>query len=269
EKPEKVLKHLEKSLSLFEEHGNQRNISSVVYNMAIENYRLRNVAKARELAEYSLSFMRQLNDKVSIARRVTALAVWDMVEEEFERASDYLAEAQMLSQEMGEEDHFQYALYIQGILFTIKGEYESAKATLHKSLELAHKLSKLDSVASCHSNLGQLFLMDGDVDGARPHIVQSLETLQGSVFQPWATMMVYANYLWHLGDLEACAPIVATMSIEFEQMERGEAVNNHYFLRPLIYRVKQKLGETNWQSALKAAEGVLLKDHFEQAINSI
>ncbi len=269
EKPEKVLKHLKKSRSLFEEHGNQRNISSVVYNMAIENYRLRNVAKARELAEHSLSFMRQLNDKVSIARRVTALAIWDLVEEEFERASDYLAEAQLLSQEMGEEDHFQYALYIQGILFTIKGEYESAKTTLHKSLELAHKLSKLDSVASCHSNLGQLFLMDGDVDGARPHIVESLKTLQGSVYQPWATMMVYANYLWHLGDLEVCAPIVATMSNELEQMERGEAVNNHYFLRPLIYRVKQNLGDEDWEATAKAAESVSLKDHFEKAINSI
>ena len=269
QKPEKVLHHFEKALSTFEEIGNQRNISSVLYNMANEHFRLRDMKQARQLAEQSLSFMRQLNDKVAISRRVTAIAKWDIVEEEFERAEAYLTEAERLSQEMGDRSRLQNALYVKGILLMIMGDFDQSAAVLTDSVKLAEKLTNLNAVATCHSNLAQLYLMQDEVEKARPHIVKSLETLQDSVFQPWEPMMVYANYLWHLDDITGCAPIVATMSMELEKFERGEAINNQYFLRPLIYRVEQKLGAEGWQAAVQAAEGKTVKQHFEDAIKTV
>ncbi len=267
--PDKVLAHYSKALAVYEEQGNQRNVSSILQNMALEHYRLRDMAKARELAEHSLSFMRQINDKVAMARRITTLANWDIVEEEFEQAHTYLTEAQLLSEEMGERNHLQYTLYIKGILLTIMGDFDASAATLKQALELAERLSKIESAAACHSNLGQLCLMQQDVENARPHIFQALRSLQETVFQPWAPMMAYANYLWHTKDLDTCAPIVATMSQELELLEKGEAINNQYFLRPLIYRVQQKFGAEKWNSVVKAVEGQTLKQHFETAIKHL
>ncbi|MEM8859155.1 MAG: tetratricopeptide repeat protein, partial [Chloroflexota bacterium] len=267
--PAEVLVHYEKALKIYEEHGNPRQISAILFNMAIEYYRMRDVERARDLCGQSLDFVRQLNDKIAMARRMARLASWDIVEEEFERANTLLTEAQSLSREVGERGHLMYATYIQGILLTITGEYKKASVAFCEVLRLADALTDLATHSKANSNLGLLFILQGEVVKARPYVTKSLQSIEETAFSPWAAMIAYANYLWCTNQTEACARITATMSKELKTVERGEAINNQYFLRPLIYRVKESLGEQAWEAILTEANDVNLKQHYQKALQSL
>ena len=111
-------------------------------------------------------------------------------------------------------------------------------------------------------------LLQNKLTDAEPHIHAGFKLIEGTAFSPWEVMIAYANYLWYTDDYERCAPIVARMALDLETVEQGEVINNKYFLRPLMYRVREQLGEPSWQETLTAAEKMTLNQQFEEAIET-
>lgn len=264
-----VLNYFQKELAIWEELGDITGIARVIYNMAIQYYRLRDMERAREFCERSLVLKRQIGDRAGIARRLSALALWDILDEEFERASAYLAESRAISEELGEQSRLLYALNVQGIFFMITGEPEDSKNTLNKALQIAARLKEHATIQSCQNNLGLLCLMQGQIHNALPHIHQAIDAIQDAGLDPFSSMMVYANYLWYMGEIDACVPIAAVLSIRLDEIERGDVISIQYFFHPLIYRIEQQIGSEAWQDALAVASEITVEEIFQEVVRDL
>lgn len=266
--PATALRYFQKELAIWEELGDIAGIARVIYNMAVGYSRIGDTEQARELCERSLALKRQIGDRAGIARRLSVLALWDILDEEYERARGYLVEASAISEELGEQSRLVYALNVQGIFFLIIGEYEDSKSTLNKASLIAVRLKKNAVIQSCQSNLGLLYLMQGQIESALPHIHQAIDAVRETEQDPFSSMMAYANYLWYAGEVDACVPIAAVLSVYLEQSERGDVLSNRFFFHPLIYRVQQKIGSAAWQDALAAASKSTVEEVFQEMVRN-
>ena len=267
--PEIILEHCQKALTFREKSGDLGMISVIVYNMALTVERLGDNDRARELCEYSLELKRRIGDRAGIARRLSVLAGWDIVDEEFDRAHQYLEESRAIAEELGEKRRLRYILFVQGALFVITGDYTKARKTLEMSLQLAIDLEENDRIEHSHAYLALLYLTQGQIEESKPHIRQAVEVNYNSEFDPRISVTAYANYLWYRGQYDDCVSIVAVLSHELGESDYGYTFSNQYFLRPLIYRMKEKIGEEAWQDAVATAADITIQQVFQKIVNDL
>ena len=264
-----TLKHCQLALDIYEKLGDIQGISRTIYNMALEYDRLGDKKRAKELVKRSLTLKQQIGDKAGTARRLNVLANWDFLDEEFEQAQTHLTESITIAEELGEQNRLQYALMSQGFLMIIMGKYTDAVKSLEHSLRLATTIKNDQRIEHCNSSLGMLHLIQGKIKQAFPHIRQAIETSQNTNVNPWMTITAYANYLWYQGNYESCFPIVAVLSNKIESSDHNYLINNKYFLRPLIYRIQQKIGAKAWQQMLTETQNVNIKTLFKEVTSNI
>ena len=264
-----VLEHCQIALNIYENIGDLQGISRTIYNMALEYDRIGAQKRARKLVERSLALKHQIGDKAGAARRLNVLANWDFLDEEFEHAQSYLAESIAIAEELGEQSRLQYALMSQGFLLMVMGEYNDSIKSLEDSLRLATAIENYQRIENCSGILGMLYLIQGKSKQAFPYIQRAIETSRDTHINPWMSITAYASYLWHQGNYTACVPIVAVLFNEIESTERDYSFNNKYFLRPLIYRVQQKIGGQAWQDAVDTAQDSTIKQVFQDIVTAL
>lgn len=257
-----VFEHFQKELEIWESLGDLLGISRTIYNMALEHNQLGNRQRARELCEESLKIKQQIGDKAGIARRLSVLATWDIVEEELERASSYLAESRIICEELGEQPRLVYTLATEGFLHIIKMETQQAHTLLQRGLKISQTIKDTSRVEEFHSYLALSYLLQGDVDAAKPHILEAIQAHPTSSVNTWLCIVAYVQYLWHINDLDAC---VAVASVTSHHVDANSAIN-HYFLQPLFYRIEQKIGKDNWHDALILADGITIEALYQKVV---
>lgn len=258
-----VLEHHQKELDIWENIGHLQGISRAIYNMALIHHQEGNIQQARALCEESLSLKQQIGDKAGIARRLSVLAQWDIAEEELERAQDYLAESRVICEESGEQRRLCYTLGIEGFLQIIMMNYSKAQVLLERSLSIAQTISDYQYIEQFHSHLALLYLLQGQIEPAKPHIVQAIKAHKNPSYSGWLCIVAYIQYLWHINDLDICVPLAA---VTFHHGVADD-LSNKYFLQPLYYKIQQQIGDKAWQEACDEALGVAIEDLFQEIIN--
>ena len=262
-----ALTHFQKALAYYDSRGLVRGISMVIYNMALVYYLQGDTKQARKLCERSLKLKREIGDRAGEARRFSALAAWDIEEEEFERAALALAESRVICEELGERRRLRYVIVQQGMLAMIMGEYGRSESLLQESIQLAYVIDENKFVS--HIYLGLLYLLTQRIEQAEPHIYQSMRAPQATDFERWFSFVAYGTLLWHRKDLATCSQIAAVLEWDLAGGERRDRLSIKYFLKPLIYRVQQALGEVAWKQMLEQTADVIFQPFVQEMVERV
>ncbi|MEO1288776.1 MAG: hypothetical protein AAFV93_13490, partial [Chloroflexota bacterium] len=264
-----VFQHFEKALAYYESVGDIQAISRTVYNMALEHNRQGDDDRARELVEYSLELKKRIGDQAGVARRLSALASWDIMREEFERAEQYLTESLLITEHLGEKQRLRYTLFLQCKLYLIKGEYDKSELALSRSLKIAKEQKNYYWIEICHANLGMLYLLQGKHTQAKDHLLQGIKAIRHTDLNPWASIIVYANYLWFTQQYEKCTSMTVVMSHHIDALDTDYQFMNRYFTRPLIFRVQNHLGDDAWQQVQYELQGITIDEIFQDVLREL
>lgn len=260
-----IFEHYQKELEIWEELGDLLGISRTIYNMAVEYDRQGDRQEAKKLCNYSLKLKRQIGDKAGIARRLSVLAAWDINEEELERASSYLAESRIICEELGEQSRLTYTLGIEGLLHIIKMEAYQAQGLLQRGLTIAQAIKHYTLVEQFHSHLALLYLLQGEIKTAEPHILEAIEAHTRPSASGWLCIVAYVQYLWHINDLDTCIPIAA---VAYHHADAND-LSNIYFLQPMFYKIEQQIGAHKWQEECNAALGITIEELFQTIVKDL
>ncbi len=265
----RALDYNHQAMEMYEKLGDIRGTSIVIYNTALVYYRQGNRQRAKAYCEHSLSLKRQIGDKAGVARRLSVLAGMIIAEEDFERAIAYIAESRAICQEIGDQKRLGEVFSKEGFIYLIMNEYSQAQAILEKGLRIAQSLEDYRNIVEMKSYLAMLHLVQGQVQSAKPHVLDAIEANEISIYTSWLPVVVYANYLWYAGEFDACLPLVTVLSHHAEQHKGSDNPDDEYFLKPLIYRVQQHGGAEAWQDALVATSGITVEQMFHEMVNTL
>ncbi|MEO0596219.1 MAG: LuxR C-terminal-related transcriptional regulator [Chloroflexota bacterium] len=255
-------KAYEKALAIYEQRGDLRGMSIVTYNIALINFFTGETRKANELVIDSLQLKRQIGDKAGEARRLSVLAMWAIMEEEFEQSREYLVSAHSIVEKIVAPRRLIYILDLQGLLAIIMGDYATAKSYFEEALHLSQQVEAHNSIVSCRSYLALVHLLLDDLDTAKTHIQNAIANVTMTKQELWFVLVVIANYHWYANTLDACVPIVASLKRN-PVPENFRVLDKRYFFEPLVYRVQQHIGDDAWQEALHNATDTTTEQMLE------
>lgn len=138
-----------------------------------------------------------------------------------------------------------------------------SQAVLEKSLQLAIAFKEAQRIERSHGNLAMLFTIQKKIIQSLPHIVDGIKAVENSGHVPWISLMAYANVLWQKRMASECVPITAALLHYTEQVRHQSEFNEKYFLYPIIYRVKNRIGEEAWLEAYQAQANVTIAQVVE------
>jgi predicted ATPase/DNA-binding CsgD family transcriptional regulator len=263
-KSHESLDYFQKAEAIYEELGDLRGISMVIYNMALAYQSEGDRQRAKMYCERSLSIKKQIGDKAGAARRLAVLAHWDINDEEFEQAISSLTESRAICEDIGEQPRLVYTLAIEGILRLIMTEYGQAKVIFERGLEIALAISDHKYVEAFYSNLALLYLLQEQPEYAKPYVMQALQAHKKITTFSWLCIVAYVNYLWYMGQIDSCLSIAA---ITIHHLDHDD-LHNKYFLQPLYYRIQKQIGEAAWKKAVDEAEGITIEQLFQNIIET-
>ncbi len=265
----KSLDYCQQALKIDEKLGNLRGVSMTTYNISLLFAKhFGDIERAKEYCEYSLTLKRKIGDKAGAARRLSVLANYEVMEEGFEKATAYLAESRSILEEIGEPSRLAFALKSEGFLLLITNRYDQARTVLEKALPIALSSKSYTSFVPINCYLGLLHLLQGQTQQARPYILKAIETTTKSYTPAWESIIAYANFLLHEGKIDRCVEISAVLHLNQDDFEMHRN-DNQYFLKPLVYRLRRRIGEAAWEEALAAAEGVTVDGLFVEIVADI
>lgn len=258
--------HIQQALKIFESLGDYHGISRVTNNIAINYYDEGRIQEAKELMDYSLRLKRQIGDRAGEARRFTTLSMWAMAEEDFEQAQGWLVQSREICEELGELERLSYVLSTEGLLYLLMMDFERAQTTLERNLQIDIDIQDDRGTVDVYCLLCQLHLLQNNPTDARHLLQKGIEAIAKDQSQPTLLIIVYANYLWYKRELDACVPIVATIAgRELKTYVGSNLIINNYLVQPLVYRIRQHIGDETWQQAIEKRAGVT----FEQILQDI
>lgn len=260
----KILDYFQQAETIYEELGDLRGISMVIYNMAIQYGTMGDMQRAREYCKRSLSIKEQIGDKAGTARRLAVLATWDIKDEEFEQAIAYLTESRAICEEIGEQPRLLYTLAIEGLLRLIMTEYSQAKVVLESGLKIALAISDYGYIEAFCTNLALLYLMQQQPEYAKPYVMQALQAHKQIITSGWLCIVAYVNYLWYIGHIDSCISMAA---ITIHHLDDND-LHDKYFLQPLYYRIQNQIGKEVWQNAVVAAEGITIEQLYQDIMRN-
>jgi tetratricopeptide (TPR) repeat protein len=254
--PDTILEENQQALSIYKKMGDLLEISRIVYNTSLIYIRLNNLEKAKELCNQSLEIKKSIGDKAGAARRLSVLASLDILDEELERAQEYLTESIEINRELGERQRLWYSLLIQGFLFMVSNQFENAHIVLEESLELALQIANDTTVKTSLGTLALLSILQNNLDLSMSYITQSIEFGMNMSMTPWTTLTALANYFWYKDDFVGSISLAVYLSERTKSDGAGYTIVNSYFLNPLVYRIKQKLGDDAWEEAINKTKEI-------------
>lgn len=266
-KPLEALDYCQQAMTIYEKLGDLQGTSMVIYNIGLIYQKDGQNQRAKEYYQRSLAIKQEIGDRAGAARRLAVLAAMAIEDEEFDHAIASIAESRVICEEIGDLQRLGEVLGTEGFLHIIIGEYRQAQAILERGLQIALNIKSHNYIVIFHAYIGLLFLIQKEVQKAKPYIINALLTDTIISRSPWVSILAYANLLWHENDFDAC---IAVTAILFRYMKDvGGSYVNKYFLEPLIYRVQQHIGDDAWQDALDTASEKTIEQVFQGIVNRL
>lgn len=168
----------EKSITLFEQFGDDRGRGMATRNLAILARVRGDYALARELLEQSLQQALEAEDQRAIGARLTGLGITALFAGRLEEAQEFLNKSLPILREWGERHMLILALRFLGLLNQSKGEYGQAQRLYLESREVAESIGDKVEIGAAVCHLGDLAQVEGDYPKARKLLLQSLSILR-------------------------------------------------------------------------------------------
>ncbi len=141
--------HLQRSLAIQRQVGDQRGISLTLNNLAVVTINQSDYATAHKLLEESATIKRTLTDSVGLAHVLNNLGEVARYEGNDEQAVPLYAESLAIRQALDDKEQASTALYNLGSTYLALGQFKQAAQFLEESLTVAQTLGYRRNIILC------------------------------------------------------------------------------------------------------------------------
>lgn len=260
--------YTQQALKIFESLGDLHGISRITNNIAISYYDIGRNQEAKDLMDYSLQLKQQIGDRAGEARRFTTLSMWAIAEEEFEQAQEWLVKSREICEELGEQERLSYVLSTEGLLYLLMMDFDRAQSTLERNLQIDINIQDHHGAVDIYCLLCQLYLLQNNQTDARRSLQKAIDTITKDS-NSTLLIITYANYLWYKRALPDCVRIVSAIADKKLKTYLGNhLIINNFLLQPLVYRVRNHIGDDAWEQAVEQSAGVTMEQLLQDILDA-
>jgi tetratricopeptide (TPR) repeat protein len=156
----------ERCLLIVREHGLERQPGYVLHDLSM-NLRASGANEQSEAyAKEAEAVFRRLQNLPMLADSLNQTALMHIVRLELTAAEESLAEAREISQRIGNEWNFAYAVWLQGMVWSARGEWVKASAAWQEASERGQQVGFLMALTAVRVQQSNLRRQLGDLAGA-------------------------------------------------------------------------------------------------------
>jgi predicted ATPase/class 3 adenylate cyclase/Tfp pilus assembly protein PilF len=166
--------HLEESLTIRREIGDHWGTGASLQTLGVLLLRGGDLASAQARFEESLAIKREGGDRAGVAFVLESLGDLALVQGAHERARGWYEESLSIYHDLGHVNEM-HVLVTLGQVARRRGDYAASRTLLEANLALARERSpRIYQVARTLVHLGLTLIDQGDLAGARPHLMEAL-----------------------------------------------------------------------------------------------
>ncbi|MEO1667691.1 MAG: tetratricopeptide repeat protein [Chloroflexota bacterium] len=260
-----ALAHYEQAQTLFEQIGDLRGVSQIVYNASLLYDATGDVERSRAYLEQSMELKKQIGDRAGLARRLGVMANRLMKDEEMEEALHLIVQSRQLCEEVGDRIRWSYAVLTEAQVEFMSMDFEAARGTLEEGLAVVEEIQHHRRIVEFHSVLALVHLTQNNIPQAIHYITQGLHTAAKIriPYYIWLALTDYAPVLWATGHQDMSQKLAAVI---YHHPMPQDWFAMKYVVNPHIYRIEQHVGTEQWQAVLQQYADLSLEDAFDEAM---
>ena len=158
--------HLSESLVLYKKRGQQKDIASVLNNLAIVASNEANYALARSFYEEALGMYRRMNDEARVAQVLSNLGSVAMQQGEYDIAHGFLSESLVQQERRGDTFSVASTLLNLGVVAYYQGRLSESARLLEDSLRIGQEIGEKSLLPLKLFHLARIQLAQGDFSSA-------------------------------------------------------------------------------------------------------
>jgi tetratricopeptide (TPR) repeat protein len=186
---------------------------------------------------------------------------------DYDTVRKLLEESLALLRELGDKFGIAGVFYILGNLARTQGDYMEARSLYEESLTLCSEMNDKWVLGGVLLGLGLVGLDEG-AHGARGHILQSLSMFRelGEKLQQTSCLIGVAGLALQEGDSQIAAQLLGAVKSALEELNVVVAFDLQLFHTQTLAAVRERLGESAFQSAWEVGEKWSLEDAIRFAL---
>jgi non-specific serine/threonine protein kinase len=173
--PAQAWSHLEESLAVRREMGDEAGVAASLNNLGNVAKDLGDYEKAKSLYEESLALQRKRGDKSGIGIALHSLGIVLFSQGDYARSLEFHEESLKLRREIGDRRSEAHLLNNMGNIADAMSDYDRATVWFEEGLEVQRELNDRFAIAHTLNNLGSLAERQGDFEQAKNVHLESLE----------------------------------------------------------------------------------------------
>ena len=171
----KTAEAFEAAAAIWKELGDTPNQAMALFGLGLVKAETGKAAEAVAIYEQLLSFYREADDKVGERRVLGALGAATSVLNEYRKSVEYFSAAAKLAEANGSELELSLLLYFEAAMNERMGRFRTAIPIHEKALAIRVRLGDTLGQAISLNNIGNATLSSGDYDSARISLTKALE----------------------------------------------------------------------------------------------
>jgi serine phosphatase RsbU (regulator of sigma subunit) len=152
-----ALEYYQKSLSIYENLGNQVNVSEVLNDMGIVQLRKSNYTIALEIFQKNLKIFESFKNKRGVANSLMNIGAIYNRWGNYPLSLDYYQKSLKVAEEINDKQSIANCLNNIGIIYENQDNNNVALEYYHKALQIKEKLGNKSDIASSLNNIGNIY----------------------------------------------------------------------------------------------------------------
>lgn len=175
---QEAIPYFERAIELIDDEATYEEKHQKVYlqrQIGIAYIHNHEFSNANECLEKSLDLSRQLNDQVSVARTLIALAQSLNMTGEYERSEEYLHECLQIARKIDDQSIMAEALTDLGFYLFRRDDHTQARDYIEEGLSIAHQLNDRSLMTKCYGTLGHITCIAGEYNESQRYLEQCIK----------------------------------------------------------------------------------------------
>lgn len=167
--------HLDTSLTLYNETGNERGIANVKYRFAVLHRFTGEYAKALEYADQYMAYSRSIDDTLALANIYYQKGVIYSQSGDYEKSLGEYFNCLRVYEDIEDTSSRAFTLNSIGIVYKNLNKYEDAEKTFLQAISLLEPINDKNNLADVYHSLGSLYATQKQFDKALDYFNKTLQ----------------------------------------------------------------------------------------------
>lgn len=159
---DQALEVYSKAMRIFQDHGDEQAISSVLSNLGVVYEEQENFTQALDYYRQALAIDRKLGHDPQASIKLYNMGAVFFMQEQSDSAQKYFEESLTIEKEIENPEGIYFALTGLAGVHTKRNEYDTALVILKEAKAIAYQLEVSSWIGDLHHEIGQVYLQKGD-----------------------------------------------------------------------------------------------------------